>query len=136
MKQSAFYDGLAARQRAIPLVTAVFLLLAAISVSAQQKIDRESKSTRLSVPSAKDEANWTKPVGPDLHFNNAVASGHQSPLVLRPDLIMPKEYKPRETNIPDFLSLDYLKKPSPLKQDDPVVYRNDKGREYLSEKTE
>jgi len=132
MRQSIFYGGLAARQRAIPLATALFLLFGIPAAFAQQKPDAEKGSATLSVPSAANKAR-IKPAGDNYEFGNAFSSGQNSPLVLRPELIMPKEYKPRETNIPDFLSLDYLKKPSPLKLDDPVVYRKE-DRKYLSEK--
>jgi hypothetical protein len=136
MRQSIFNDGLAARQRAIPLVTALFLVIAATQASAQQKTVQENRPSSFSIPSREDKASQLSPAAPGHDFSSALASGQKSPLVLRPDLIMPKDYKPRDTNVPDFLSLDYLEKPSPLKVDDPVDFRKTKDRKYLSEKAE
>ena len=107
------WGGLTARQRTILPIFAMIMLLIASIPSVAQSQDANAKKLEDVVATTKEST--TNAAAADISSSGSPAD---VPLVLRKDLIAPYSYNPDMKRVPDFLSLDHLRYPVPLRRDD------------------
>jgi hypothetical protein len=122
------WDGLTARQKIISPIIAVIMLWIASIPSVAQSQDANAEKLKDVVATTKEST--TNAAAADISSSSSTAD---VPLVLRKDLIMPYSYNPDTKRVPDFLSLDHLRYPVPLRRDDlSTPGRSRDEGEYLS----